>query len=223
VTSGLVLLEREALDAIEPRWRRQGYRIVRDPSGTELPEFLQSARPDAIAVGGPQNVVIEVLVQDGSPQSAGKGDKITKLNQLMAGHPDWRLEVVYAPKSEAAPPAASAADISARAKSVGAFAQQEPAGALLLAWSLLEAVARVVEPQRAARALAPGAIGELLVGLGHLEQRDGETLRETGRLRNAIAHGDLSVQPTPAHVDAILDLVERLLRPDHATLARKGA
>jgi len=45
------LSERAALDSVESRWTKQGYRVIREPSPDQLPPFLRGLKPDAIAIG----------------------------------------------------------------------------------------------------------------------------------------------------------------------------
>ena len=209
--SAVASVEREALDAFESQLRGANYRFVRNPGPTDLPDFLQSAQPDAIALGGPPNLLIEVLNPSAARGLKLNALKIEQLRSFLSGHSDWRLEIVYARSSAALPSGASTEQIRRRYDEVRNLASIEPSGALLLAWGLLEAVMRALEPQRADRALTPGALIELLIGLGYLDEADGQMLRSRGNLRNAIAHGDLSTPPpTAADVHGVLDLVDKL-------------
>jgi REase_AHJR-like len=211
--SALASVEREALDVVESQLAGENYRFVRNPGPKDLPDFLRDAEPDAIALGGPPNLVIEVLNPSAARGLKLNALKVERLRASLSGHSDWRLEVVYARTSAALPSGASAEQIRRRHDEVGRLATIEPSGALLLAWGLLEAVMRALEPQRADRALTPGALIELLIGLGYLDEADGRTLRSRGNLRNAIAHGDLSTPPpTAADVQGVLDLVDKLAR-----------
>lgn len=134
------------------------------------------------------------------------------LGRRLDDHADWRLEVVYARSSGATPNHAPVDQILRRLEEVRQNTPIETSGALLLAWSLLEAVVRRLEPEKAATGLSPGSMIELLLSLGYLVQSEASTLRASGQLRNAIAHGDLSV-PGPAAVEVyrLLDIVEALV------------
>jgi uncharacterized protein YutE (UPF0331/DUF86 family) len=83
--------------------------------------------------------------------------------------------------------------------------------ALIMAWSLLEAVARAVLPDRAARGLTPATTVELLTSLGYIVQSEANTLREAGRARNLIVHGDVSVAVPHVQLDSVLDIVDALI------------
>lgn len=204
--------ERVALDALEPRLVKQGYRLIREPGPNDLPEFLQRLRPDAVALGGPPNLLIEVLSNSGPSKANIEAQKVERLRRLIDDHADWRLEVVYARSSGATPNQAPVDQILRRLEEVRQNTPNETSGALLLAWSLLEAVVRRLEPEKAATGLSPGSMIELLLSLGYLVQSEASTLRASGQLRNAIAHGDLSV-PGPAAVEVyrLLNVVEALV------------
>ena len=208
--SSMAAVEREALDAIETRLTSAGYRLVRRPDPLQLPDFLRDASPDAIALGGPPNLLIEVLRRPAFDDAHVETGKIGKIKSSLAGHPDWRLEVVLARHSVTAPRAASVAEIALRLDEVRRLSASEPSGALLLAWSLLEAAVRALKPESAQPALSPGSMIELAVSLGYLSQADGEALRHSARRTNAIAHGDLSSPATTEEVAEVLDRVATL-------------
>lgn len=210
--SNSAALEREALEFLEPRLNKDGYSLVRNPSPADLPQFLRNFQPDAIAIGGPPNLLIEVLASSGAGKARIDALKVERLRALLAEHPDWRLEVVYARGSGSAPNIASLDQIQRRLDQVRQLAPHEPAGALLLAWALLEAAARLIAPERASAGLTPGSMIELLVGLGYVAQPASRLLRASGELRNAIAHGDLAVvPPAPDDIGALLDIVDGLV------------
>lgn len=203
--------QREALDAFEPQLARKGYRLLRDPSPGELPDFLRSAAPNAIALGGPPNLLIEVLARSSLEKPAYDASQVTRWNNLLANHADWRLEVVYAPQSMPLLQPATVDQIERRSGEVRRLAGEEPAGALLLAWSLLEAAVRVLEPERAYRALSPGGLIEFAGSMGYFNREQTQKLYEAGRRRNAFAHGDLGeTPPTADEVESVLNLVAKL-------------
>lgn len=218
--AGLALLERQMLDALEPRLTKDGYRLVRHPEARDLPPFLRNVAPDAVAVGRPPNLVIEVLANSGAARGSAESERVARLRSLLEGHPDWRLEVVYARSSNPIPMPAGPDEIRRRSKDVRKLSAAEPAGALLLAWSLFEAAVRRARPEDAALALTPGATIELVLSLGLLESSRAAALRKYGHSRNAIAHGDLSAElTTQDEVEDLLDWTEELLSQAEAEAA----
>lgn len=83
-------VERSALDALEPRWRKMGYSLIREPSPDQLPAFFEHFRPDAIAAGPSPSLVIEVL---NAPSRAAE-TKIDRVRRLLQGRDDRRISAM---------------------------------------------------------------------------------------------------------------------------------
>jgi REase_AHJR-like len=202
-------LEREALDELERRLADQGYILQREPRGAALPEFLGKFEPDAIAIGKKPNLLIEVITQRGTGDV--ETTKVRQLQQLLDGHPDWKLEILYTAPSSPLPAVASVEAIRRRLGEVKQLADTDGPAALVLAWSLLEAVARRVLPDRASRALTPATTVELLTSLGYIVQSEADSLRATARSRNLIVHGDVEQDAPRAQLATVLEIIDALL------------
>jgi uncharacterized protein YutE (UPF0331/DUF86 family) len=213
------VLEREALDELERRLGGKGYVLQREPRGASLPDFLATFEPDAIATGREPKLLIEVITQRGS--SDDKTAKVKQLREVLDGNPDWKLEILYAVPSAPLPAMASIEAIRRRIGEVRHLAGADTRAALVLAWSLLEAVARRVSPNRAARALTPATTVELLISLGYIMQSEADSLRAAARTRSLIVHGDVDQNVPRTQVTYILDLVDSLIA--HVDLQTSGA
>ena len=204
--------ESAALNALEPRWRKLGYTLVREPSPEQLPPFLKGFRPDAIAIGADPQLVIEVLSKRGGPAAT----RVKQLQSLFAGHTDWRLELVYLGADDPAIAAVSADDIRKALERLRPLVEREPGAALLMAWATLEAAGRFLEPGLASRGLSPRSLVDLLVSNGHVLQPEGAELRRLGDQRNALAHGQINAAPTAAEVRGLMDLIDGLIGAPNA-------
>lgn len=150
--------EEELLRSIVPDLEAQGFEVYLHPGRGVVPPFLGSLRPDAIARGGEKNLVIEVV------QSSRPSKKAERLAELMKGHPDWELRVIWV--SPASVPTKleiqSAKTIEASLQEVDQLSKQGHTGpALLLAWATFEALGRVLLPQDFARPQTPGRLVEM--------------------------------------------------------------
>ena len=201
------LSERAVLDELEPRWRKLGYTLVREPSRDQLPAFLRGFRPDAIAIGATPSLVIEVLQTRGGSAET----KVRQLRSLFKGHEDWRLEVVYVSPNGAPLQAVTSEDIRAALRQVRLLTKREPRAGLLMAWATLEAIGRVLEPNLASRSLSPRSLVDLLISNGHLPQSESAKLRRLADTRNALAHGQINKSPSPADVHHLIEVGEGLL------------
>jgi hypothetical protein len=203
------VLEREALDEVEQRLAGRGYTVVREPTRGDLPPFLGGFQPDAIATGKSPSLIVEVIARGRS--SEAEAAKVKQLQALIAGNPDWMLEIVYTTPSAPLPHVASPEAIRHRFGEIRSLAQRDRPAALIMAWSLLEAVARALLPDRAARGLLPATTVELLTSLGYIGQSEADALREAGRARNLIVHGDVSVDVPTVQLQPVLEIVDALI------------
>jgi hypothetical protein len=201
------LSEQEALDQHEPTWIAQGYKLIRKPRASDLPSFLGRYVPDAFLIGENHKVIVEVI-HKGSPHAERK---VRDLRSLLAGHEDWRLEVVFTGSESAALPTVGAEALRVSLLRVRGLAASEPEAALLLLWATIEAVARRLEPSRTAKPQSPGRVVELLAGAGHVTPTEASILRESVRWRNRLIHGDLTITVTIEQINQVISAVESLL------------
>jgi hypothetical protein len=202
-------LERGALDEVERRLTAEGYTVIREPRADQLPAFVSRFVPDAIATGKAPNLLIEVL----SRRRSAKLDavKIEQLRKLVEGNDAWKLEVVYTGSSIPDPTISGPTAIRHRFEEVRSLAPIDNRATLMMAWSILEATARALVPDRAERPLTPASIVELIASLGFIDGVQAETLRNAGRTRNLIAHGDLTEDVSSDLLRRVLDIVDYLI------------
>lgn len=200
------LTESAMLDSLESRWTNEGYRVIRQPRADELPAFLRGFQPDAIAIGSKPSLLIEVL----RSRSRSNDTKVQQLQSLLADHPDWRLEVIYAAPEGVPMTPATDADVGAALEEALRVAEVAPRPALLLAWSIFEAVGRRLEPKLASRSLSPGSLIDVMISTGRLPQTEAQFLRRMAEGRNAVAHGLLDHRPTYADVRRLIELCDHL-------------
>ena len=210
MTSPRSTFEREALDEFERRLAGQGYTLTREPGRPDLPAFLGNFRPDAIATGKEPQLLIEVITRRGSGRV--EATKVEQLRSLLRGHPDWRLEVVYAAQDAPPPNIVSIEAIERRFAEVRRLAATDRPAALIMAWSILEAAARALVPDRTDRSLTPGSIVELLTSLGYMTQPQADKLHDAARARNLIVHGDVTLDIDPVELHDVMEVVEDVIR-----------
>lgn len=202
-------VEKAVLDTIEADFIRKGYTVIRDPDGSELPEFLRNYRPDAIAIGKNPKYVIEII--------RGQHDRFVKgmksLQKFFDDSPEWKLTVQYVPKPDPldTPDRVSIERAIQQAEKVAGI---EKKAAFMLLWSALEAVARRLEPEIADKPVSAVGLANLFVSQGYATQEDGKRLRELGKLRNEIAHGALYREPTSEELKTLHGFCDRFLSHD---------
>ncbi|MFO1163507.1 MAG: hypothetical protein U1E60_32050 [Reyranellaceae bacterium] len=203
--------EREFLAGLRAQFVDQGFTFVVDPPVHELPAFLGSYRPDAIAQKPGANIAIEVMRRP----NAGAERPLTEIRRLFEGQPDWKLVVTDMgrdPLKTLTIPAFSIPEIRRRVEETRALtAQGQPRAAFVMAWSLLEAALHRIDSEKQARPCTPGTVVQTLAMLGHIDPAIERRVRPLIGLRNRIVHGDLHAEPSADDVHLVLSAVEQAL------------
>lgn len=204
------LREPDVLEATLAGYEADGYDVFVEPSPSVLPQFMRGVRPDAVAIRPDRKIAIEVKRSEGQ-----SSDHIEQLRAMFVGHPDWELRVLYvSPRSpgatiELATPLAIERAISQAQQ----LKDVEPAGsALLIGWSALEAIARLLLPAQLGRPQPPIRLVEVLATEGLLTPDEADSLREIAKVRNHVAHGELDAEFEPRTVDDLAATVRSLAR-----------
>lgn len=201
-------VERVALDEVESKLRPLGYTVVRAPIPDQLPPFLNDVQPDAIAIGPQPSLLIEVFRKEGRAAA----DKVNRLRARLQGHDDWDLQVFYYSSLEPSLGAVDEKTVEDSVDRVRRLKEAEPSASYLLAWAVLEAVARDRLSEADSRPLSPHSIVSLLMTEGVVSQKVGARLFELAGQRNHLAHGQLDLVPTTDDIEQVLDAVESLRR-----------
>ncbi len=207
--------ERQLLGQMAEEYGDLGYQVTMDPNPEELPDFLRDFRPDAIARKNGDNVVIELKRND----FVKPRYELRKLAIELAKHPGWHLRVVIVGvpphERQAELPALSIKDVQHQRSSIEAlYGTGQQAAALLLLWSLFEALAHLRMQERDVerrRPQSPVALAKDLVSLGTIEQTDYERLLDVIALRNKIAHGFPNLDIDQNVYKTLRDLVDKVL------------
>jgi hypothetical protein len=191
--SPFALREAEALQGVASRYKQDGYEVVLRPSGHALPKPLSRFRPDLVARGPHETVIVEVK----SRSDLAKERHLAQMARTVERIPGWRFEmVVVNPEVESSVPLDQRSLTKRQIlRRLDEAAQLHRDGhgeaASLLAWSALEAALRHraqvcgVNPEgQSALSLAKS-----LYSVGEITKRDFEEFSGGLRARNALIHG----------------------------------
>lgn len=203
--------EKRLLSDLRRQYTDRGYAFIIEPGPENLPPFLGSYRPDAIALKPGANVAIEVLQR---PRPATERP-LTELRRLFDGHDDWEFVINHLgsdPLQRLIIPAASLADISRQMADVRMLAAQgQHRAAFVMAWSLLEAALHRIDSDGRKQPLMPGTVVQTLAMLGYIEPGLEQRIHPLIDLRNRVVHGDLGAEPSRDDVEAVLSAVQEAL------------
>ncbi len=204
-------LEAQFMEGLRARYERQGFTVQFEPHPHDLPDFLGTYRPDAIAQKPGQNVAIELKQRNTSTTQAS----LQRIRKLFDGQPDWRFDVVFMGNDQGqriSIPAASPEMLRARIDEVRAMANEgQLRAAFVMAWSLLEAAFHAALSDAPNRPSTPGSVLQALAMNGYIQPEIERRLRSLVDLRNRIVHGDVNAEPMPNDVDLVLSAISETL------------
>jgi REase_AHJR-like protein len=189
MTTSNVSSEESRLYDIAEEYKQRGYKVYVSPPPKRLPKFLSKFRPDIVAEGPNESVVIEV-------KSSGKvrgTDYWKELSSVVQQHPGWRLELIVNDTTTRQPPETINKElIKERLKEGQQLAEKGMlAASLLITWSAAEAAMRLASKHYEIELpdLRPATVISRLYSDGLLERDEYDFLLDCMRVRNAVAHG----------------------------------
>jgi hypothetical protein len=212
MSASVAQAENEALCRLKDDFKAKGYVVIGEPTQDDLPEFLRSHRPDALAFGPGDNVVIEAR----SRRTRASDVLLAQLAQIVSSQPRWRLLVVYAGEASDDLVRVHRADQPQIEKALEEARDLRSQGhhkaALVVAWALLEALARNLPGDGLSfRALSPMQVIERLAAGGYLVPSDAERMRGLIAVRNGVVHGDFSTDVPSTDSEFLLSKVVEII------------
>jgi len=184
---------RQKLQEIAAEYEARGYEVLVEPRPEQLPEFLAGFRPDLVARGPNESVVVEVKV---GTQTAAS-ERFRELAETIQRQPGWRFSlVVIDPRSdEVAPPTQQ---LLARQEIVDRLGRANELlktgatdAAFLLMWVAVEALLRHIATREGLplERVPSSSLMKELFSLGILSRSELEVAQRAFSVRNALVHG----------------------------------
>lgn len=213
------------LDDFRTHYEAQGLRFIVEPKKEQLPDFLGSELPSAIALGEKGGVLLQVR------HFGPAGDEIEKLKILASKvrhQKEWSLDVVLAnsDKSYLLPSSSQVKlEISVVRREIanlkdGNSSIGSTTYLLLYCWSLFEAIARravfedgnvSIRDHFNAKILIENLLEE-----DFIDDVEASRIVELMQVRNLLAHGFVNKEVSIADIDFLIDVIDRLTSPKSA-------
>ena len=189
---------RQKLQEVAAEYEARGYEVLVEPSPEQLPEFLVGFRPDLVARGPHESVVVEVKV---GTQTAAS-ERFRELAETIQRQPGWRFSlVVIDPRSdEVAPPTQQLLDRQDIVDRLGRANALLKTGAtdaaFLLLWVAVEALLRHIATREGLplERVPSSSLMKELFSLGILSRSELEVAQRAFSVRNALVHGFATTQ-----------------------------
>lgn len=209
-------LERKKLLELAENYRGKGYEVFFHPNREDLPDFLESYRPDLLAKHENESVIVEVKSRSSLNSST---QYLRDLAKIIEQHPGWRFELVMTnledtPYSSKAERTLQKVEIETSLQTAKQLATQHPDSAILYSWSLAEAALRLLAEHEGLtlQRFDPPYLVKKLVTAGAISRFEYQVLMNALSLRNAVAHGFKTAQITQETVYELIDITEQSLQ-----------
>jgi hypothetical protein len=186
-------IERADVERVANDLRQKGYNVVTEPSVSELPDFLREYRPDIIANGKDESLVVQV----NDLLSSTEQERVRAIARRVENRPGWRFLLVSPhpyrsavfQEDEPLLEPAGVRDLLSEARAVAEHGLGR--AALVMAWAGLEAAMRVAAQRHeiSVERSDSWTLMRELVSEGVLGRDSYQHLTELFRLRSAFAHG----------------------------------
>ena len=204
--------ERRKIREVAREYRRQGYRVIAEPSGSDLPAFLGDYRPALIAIGDGESVVVKVK----SIRGFDRSEENREIAARVAKQPGWRFElIITGPRSGRQLDEHQPWDISVVDGYLNQVRRLLDAGnreaAFLLLWANTEALLRrMAHEEGVSGQSSPSQLVRELAIQGLLDRPDYFPLEEAAAFWSTFAHGIGKPEIDSVMLDKLLGLVEAL-------------
>jgi REase_AHJR-like len=187
-------LESDALQSVAEQYRARGYHVIVEPTGPDVPSFLEGFQPDLIARKPGESVVVEV--QTGTQRSVA--GRYQHLAEVIRAQPGWRFDLVVMRPGEGEVPPVDATlptegELATRLKEADELqAAGSLSAAFIVLWAVVEGLMRL-EAQRVGlpleRVMPTSALVRELYSAGEIAAEDYEMLLRLMETRNGLVHG----------------------------------
>jgi uncharacterized protein YutE (UPF0331/DUF86 family) len=207
------LWESSILRNLRQVFEARGLKFYVNPPREVVPAFLGDFEPDAMAIGPDGGTIIEVKHRR-SPVSE---QQLAAIARRVSGQKGWEFRAIYLnPPTDEMPAIAKPTpeQLQARFGEIEALTNAgHPTAALVTAWAVLESLARLASANSEARTqkgLSPIQAIQTLAEEGYIESEAADRLREMTKLRNAVVHGDFSVDVRADQANWLLSQLQEI-------------
>jgi len=197
-------------------YKKNGYKVIIEPSRGDIPSFIKNYQPDIIATSDNDNVIIEVKTRTDFSTIETLRDVADIINK----RENWRFElIVTTTKQETQSETEKRAleleqfEIEENLKAVKSILKQDLfSSAFILLWAALESIARqqLLVDKKNLNNKAPLVLIKTLFSFGYLTRTDLESLEKLFVIRNQIVHGYKTKGLDKKTVERLLTIVEKL-------------
>lgn len=207
----------KAVSNLVSQYQKNGFTVLIEPSGREVPAFLGNYRPDLIVKNDKKSVIVEVKVGT----EVAHGERFRAIAERVAQEPGWEFSLVII-SGENSETDSSIAELPTQVQVIERIGHADELlrqgrldASFLLFWMCLESVLRLlaVKSKIPLRNAPPSAMIRELYSAGELSNEQSEVIMKLMKVRNSLIHGYI-ISVIPIEIDTlrktIFDLISEL-------------
>lgn len=198
-------------------YEKNGYNVIIEPRGNDIPTFIQNYEPDIIATNEKETVIIEIKSRDDLKTI----EMFKDIADIVNKKEKWRFElIVTAPKKKIETEKSGLnndyeiSEIRTNLLQVkGLLNQGIIQASFILGWANLESLSRqlLLKDKKNLTKKDTLVLIKTLFSFGYLTRADYASLEKLFQVRNRIVHGYKSYSLNDTSVNQLLDIIEKLL------------
>jgi len=214
--------EHTKIRQIAKDYEKNGYRVIIEPRGADIPTFIKYYQPDLIATSDKDNVVVEVKART----DFATIERLRDIADIINKRESWRFELIVTNSKQENQSGINSAnidieisEIEKNLKEVKTIAKQENfLAAFILCWANLESLSRqlLLEDNKKLDNKMPLVLIKTLFSFGYLTRTDYEGLEKLFQIRNQIVHGYKSSELDKKSMDRLITITEKLLKEKYS-------
>jgi hypothetical protein len=201
---------------IAKEYERKGYKVIKEPRGSDKPEFLTDYQPDLIASNDIENVIVEVTQRSNKSSIS----RLRNLADVVNQQEKWRFELIMISDEESIFPKSTAQnysyeEIEKHLRNIRSWLRSDLViPTFISCWAVFESLSRqlLLEQKKSMQNKASLTLIKTLFSFGYLGKRDYDTLEKLYLIRNNVVHGYKDKGLDKKTVTKLLEITLKLLK-----------
>jgi uncharacterized protein YutE (UPF0331/DUF86 family) len=209
--------EQNKIKQVAKDYEKNGYSVVIEPHGSNIPSFIKGYRPDIIAMSDNDNVVIEVKTR----ADLSTIERLKDIADVINKRENWRFELIVTTTKQEAKTETTRlnvdldlSEIKRNLEQVKKLAEQDLlTAAFVLCWANMESISRqlLLEDKKNLSNKTPLALIKTLFSFGYLNRTDLESLEKLFQTRNLLVHGYKATNLDRKTLDKLIAISDKLI------------
>jgi len=210
--------ENSKIRQVAKDYEKNGYTVIIEPRGSDIPTFIKNYQPDLIATSDKDNVVVEIKART----DFATIERLRDIADVINKRENWRFELIVTnskqeiqSESDRTNIDLEISEIEKNLKEIKTIVEQGLySAAFIMCWANLESLSRqlLLEDKKKLSNKMPLVLIKTLFSFGYLTRADYEGLEKLFQIRNQIVHGYKSTELDKKTMDRLISITEKLLK-----------